>query len=199
MNLQNFRRPTLETNQRLESTATLLQHVRKGDADARERLCSAYLPMLTKWAHGRLPQGTKSVAETDDLVQVTLMRALNAIEEFTPQREGAFLAFLRRILLNAMRDHVRRSFRRPDGEEFDEEKPGDNPSAVEKMVGIETVADYESALSHLSDQQRETVILRLEFGYSYTEIAQATDQPSADAARMMVRRATKKLAKEMAS
>lgn len=87
----------------LESTATLLARVREGDAGARDRLCGQYLPILMRWAHGRLPPVARDLAETADLVQVTLVKALNAVDRFQPRHEGAFLAYLRTALLNVVR------------------------------------------------------------------------------------------------
>src|SRR5262245_66348163 len=103
--------PQPETIAALESTAALLALVRGGDAVARERLCARYLPMLTAWAHGRLPGHARALTDTDDLAQVVLMRALASIDRFEPRREGAFVAYLRRALLNAVRDEVRRAAR----------------------------------------------------------------------------------------
>jgi RNA polymerase sigma-70 factor (ECF subfamily) len=186
--------PQPETLAALESTAALLALVRGGDAAARERLCARYLPMLTAWAHGRLPGHARALTDTDDLAQVVLMRALASIDRFEPRREGAFVAYLRRALLNAVRDEVRRAAReRSDPMEL-ETLPAAEPSAIEREIGRETLEAYEAALALLSDEAREAVILRIEFGYSYPEIASALDRPSADAARMLVTRSVVRLA-----
>ena len=58
------------------------------------------------------------MVDTDDLVQVAVLRALNKVGRFEPHREGAFLAYLRRILLNAVRDEIRRVARRPGMEDL---------------------------------------------------------------------------------
>ena len=92
----------------LESTKTLILRVRNGDAAARERLVARFLPALQRWAHGRLPAKARGMVETDDVVQVSLMRALSRVEEFDPRRQGAFLAYLHRILLNSIREEIRR-------------------------------------------------------------------------------------------
>src|SRR6476660_8945498 len=76
----------------LESTAELLERIRSGDESARERLVSRYLPILKRLGHGRLPARARDLSDTDDLVQVTLIRALDHIETFEMRREGAFLA-----------------------------------------------------------------------------------------------------------
>jgi RNA polymerase sigma-70 factor (ECF subfamily) len=181
----------------LESTAALLSQVRGGDSAARERLCARYLPMLRAWAHGRLPPHSRGLADTDDLAQIVLIRALDAVDRFEPRREGAFVAYLRRILLNAVRDELRRSAReRATGVEPETlVQPG--PSVLEQAIGHEMIERYEEALANLSEENREAVILRLEFGYGYAEIAAALERPSPDAARMMVARSLLRLAEEM--
>lgn len=179
----------------LESTADLLHRVRQGESAARERLVARYLPILRRWAHGRLPPYARDLAETDDLVQITLVRALDHIEEFEPRHEGAFLAYLRRILLNSVRDEIRRVTRRGPREELNEDIAG--PSELSQAVGIDTLLAYEAALATLPEEHQEAVILRIEFGFSFEEVAAAVGSPSANAARMMVTRALARLADAM--
>lgn len=176
-------------NTSLESTADLLSRVRGGDTAARERLVAQYLPMLKRWAHGRLPASARGMMETDDLVQVTLIRALDHVGKFEPRREGAFLAYLRRILLNALRDEIRRSVRRPTGDRLPDDLADGRPSLLEQTIGREAIEFYETALASLPEAQQEAVILRIEFGFGYQEIAEAVGSPSAHAAQMMVSRA----------
>jgi len=181
----------------LETTAALLTRVRAGDALARERLAGRYLPILRRWAHGRLPGHARDLSDTDDLVQVTLLRALDHVKEFEPNREGAFLAYLRRILLNAMRDEIRRSTRRPAREPLDDELPDRGLSVIEQVIGRDTMERYEAALMQLPEEQQEGIILKIEFDFTHQEIADALGKPSANAARMMVARALLKLAELM--
>jgi RNA polymerase sigma-70 factor (ECF subfamily) len=181
----------------LESTALLLEQVRGGDTRARERLVARFLPPLRRWAHGRLPGHARSLADTDDLVQVSLLRALDHVDGFEARREGAFLAYLRRILLNAVRDEIRRSARRPTQDVDSVELPAPDPSLLEQQVGRDTLEAYEGALTRLTEAQREAVIMRLEFGYSYPQIADAMGRTTPNAARMLVARAIVQLAEEM--
>lgn len=181
----------------LESTAVLLEQVRGGDARARERLVARFLPVLRRWGHGRLPSRARGLADTDDLVQVSLLRALDHVEGFEAKREGAFLAYLRRILLNAVRDEIRRSARRPTQDMEAVELPAPDPSLLELQIGRDTLEAYEEALARLTEAQREAVILRLEFGYSYPQIADAMGRTTPNAARMLVARALVQLAEEM--
>ena len=179
------------------STTLLLSQARDGDDDAREELVRRLLPRLRRWAHGRLPLGARDLSDTDDLVQLSLLRALDHVSEFEPRREGAFLAYLRRIVLNAVRDELRRAGRRPGRAVLDESMAQPGPSLVELAIGRQAMAAYEAALATLPDEQREAVIMRIEFGYTYPEIAEALAKPSANAARMAVSRALLRLAEVM--
>jgi RNA polymerase sigma-70 factor, ECF subfamily len=182
----------------LESTAVLFERIRAGDGSARDALFARYLPVLRRWAHGRLPARARGLADTDDLVQVTLIRALNRLGEFEPRREGAFLAYLRHVLLNGVREELRRAARRPSGDDEATAHVVDPaPSVVEQAIGRDTLGRYETALLRLTEEQREATILRLEYDFSYPEIAEALGKTTANAARMLVARALVTLAEEM--
>jgi RNA polymerase sigma factor (sigma-70 family) len=181
----------------LESTATLLARVRNGDHDARERLVRRYLALLQRWAHGRVPPRARRFADTDDLVQTTLMRALGAVQHFEPRREGAFLAYLRKILLNQLRTVVQRADAGPPLRSLPETLEGARPSPLEEAIGSEAMEAYEAALDCLTEDQREAVVLRIEMGLSFQDVAEATESPSADAARMLVARGLARLSERM--
>ena len=181
----------------LESTATLLQLVRHGDRPARERLAARYLQVLRRLAHGRLPLRARDLVDTDDLVQVTLVRALDHVEEFEPRHEGAFLAYMRRILLNQIRDEIRRVARRPARSELEGDLPALDRSPLEEAIGRETVERYEAILDQLKEEQREAIILRLELGFTYQQIAEALGRDSPNAVRMMVTRALVRLGEQL--
>ena len=177
-----------------EPTAVLIDRIRAGDESARELLVSRYLSLLRRWAHGRLPARARDLTDTDDLVQIALLRALDRIEAFEYQREGAFLAYLRRIVLNAIRDEIRRATRRPGIDPVSEDLVASGPSLLDQAIGREVMERYEAALATLPEEKQEAVMLRIEFGMSYPEIAAAVGCPSANAARMMVVRSLAQLA-----
>jgi RNA polymerase sigma factor (sigma-70 family) len=181
----------------LESTATLLARVRDGDRLAREDLVRRYLATLLRWGHGRLPSHARDLSDTQDLVQVTLLKALDHVGSFEPRREGAFLAYLRTILLNEVRGEIRRVARRPGREALSDELSEPEPSPVEKAIGAAALRAYERALDTLSAEEREGVILRIEMGYTHQQVAEALGKPSADAARMLVARAMVRLTEAM--
>ena len=55
-------RPPMETAS-ADSTQQLLHRIRAGDDAARERLLARYLPMLRRWAHGRLPSYARDLGD----------------------------------------------------------------------------------------------------------------------------------------
>jgi RNA polymerase sigma-70 factor (ECF subfamily) len=156
-----------------------------------------YLTLLKRWAHGRVPPRARHLADTDDLVQTTLIRALGAVQHFEPRREGAFLAYLRKILLNQLRTAVERADAGPPLGSLPETLPGARPSPLEEAIGAEAIDAYEAALAGLTEDQRQAVVLRIELGMSFQEVAEATDSPSADAARMLVARGLARLSEQM--
>ena len=156
-----------------------------------------YLPDLTRLAHGRLPKRARGLVDTDDIVQSTLIRALDHVKDFEPERQGAFLAYLRRILFNAIIDEARRVKRAPQSCPVPDDLANHDRSPLEEAIGSETFEAYEAALERLTEPQRNAVIGRLECGYSYARLARELDSPSANAARMLVSRALVRLAELM--
>lgn len=180
-----------------ESTAVLLTLARGGDLAARDRLFGRYLPILRRWAHHRRPGGPHHLDETDDLVQVTMWRAFRRLDTFELRGEGAFLAYLRQILMNAIRDRGRGLHDRPLAETLDTAAPAVAPSPLDEAIGQDCVERIERAMDRLDAEARHAVLLRVEFGMSHQEVALALGKPSADAARMTVTRALLELAKAM--
>lgn len=180
-----------------ESSIELVDRLQRGDADAMDRLFARYLRPLKRWAHGRLPPYARSLSDTQDIVQDGIVRVLANLGTFRPQRTGSFHKYLRMAVMSQVLDEIRRAGRRPAGVELDHELPSGLPSPYELAVRQEDREVYEQALDQLSDDDRELVIGRLEWGLSYAELAQALSRPSVDAARVAARRAAVKLAETM--
>ncbi len=180
-----------------ESTFHLLDRFKAGDREALERLYARYLPRLRRWASGRLPRWARDLADTQDLVQETLLQTFNKVGEFEPQHEGAFQAYLRQAVMNRIRDEIRRVGRKPGQVELADQHEDRNPSPLEQAIGSEAVERYEKALARLKPEEREAIIGRVEMGCSYEELAAALGKPTADAARKAAQRAMVRLAEEM--
>ena len=181
----------------LASTRTLILRIRSGDEAAREELFARLLPGLRRWAHGRLPAAARDLDDTDDLVQTSLARAFRKVEEFEPRRDGAFLAYVHQILINCIREEIRRVRRRPERAELPEEVPDERAELLGRSLGPGAIEAYEAALPLLPEEQQQAVILRLEFGFSYREMAAALARPTPNAARMLFTRGLVRLARLM--
>ncbi len=171
------------------STAELLVRTRDGDFEAREKLAGKYLEPLRRFAHGRLPGNARDLMDTDDLVQDTVVRALDNVQTIQPKRKGSFFAYLRRILTNQVRDQIRRTAKRSRAPVAIEGLRSEDLSPLDQAIEGEFFETYELALSRLSIRQREALTLRIEHGLSYQQVADAIGCSSANAARMVVSRA----------
>ena len=177
-----------------ESSAELLERVRHGDDEALDRLLHRYVPALRRWARGRLPRWARDLADTEDLVQETVVRTLRNLKGFEKRHDGALQAYLREAMMNRIRDECRRAVRRPGLDELDDALPDQNLSPLEAAVGSEMLARYEAGLQRLRPEESELIVARLEMGFSYAEIAVMTGKPTADSARVAVARALVRLA-----
>ena len=181
------------------TTLRLLARARAGDAAALNEVFARTAPALRRWAHGRLPRWARDLADTDDLVQDTMIRTLKQIDVFEYRTDGALQAYLRQAVMNRIRNEIRRSHRHPSPDPLEAAVAATDLSPLEELIGRQTVDAYERALNDLPRQDREAVIGRVELGLSYEDLAKALERPSADAARMAVGRALVKLARLLES
>jgi len=179
------------------TSAELVLRAQAGDREALDRLFERYLPLLRRWAAGRLPRYARDLVDTDDMIQDTLIRTLRNVENFVPRKDGALAAYLRQAVNNRIRDEIRRVQGRPRKESLPDDHQDDGVSPLEEAIGAEAARRYEEALRRVSDEDRELIVARIEMGMSYEEVAHATGKPSVDAARMAVSRALVRLAAEM--
>ena len=180
-----------------ESTVELLARARAGDAAALDEVFARAIPLLKRWASGRLPRWTRDMIDTDDLVQETVVSTLKHIDVFEYRADSALQAYLRQAVMNRIRNEIRRAVRHPAPSPLDSAAPDAGLSPLEELIGKQAVEAYDEAMTALEPEEREAIIGRVELGLSYAELATAMDRPSADAARMAVARALLKLAKQL--
>jgi RNA polymerase sigma-70 factor (ECF subfamily) len=181
----------------LESTIELLARAREGDQGAIDRLFHLHYRPLRRWASGRLPNWARALADTDDLVQETLIQTFKRLDVFEPRRVGALQAYMRQAIVNRIRDELRSRGREPEKRELDDLRAESADSPLALAIGTEAVARYERALATLRPEEREAIIGRVEMGYTYPELADALGKSSADAARKAAERALLRLAEVM--
>ena len=178
-------------------TQDLVLRAKQGQRDALEALLARYRPRLLRWAAGRLPHSARSLLDTGDLVQETLLRAVENIGTIEANGPGAFEGYVRHAVLNRIRDQVRWARRRAGSEPVSESLVDRAPSPLEEAIGADVVRRYEDAMALLSEEERQLLHLRIELDLGYEEIAAMIGRPSADATRMATQRALNKLAYTM--
>ena len=181
-----------------DSSFDLVQRARGGDEAALNALCARYLPRLQRWAHGRLPASARGALDTHDLDQATLTQVVRRLHAFEPRHEAAFQGYVRRTLINRIRDDARRVKHRGAPDALGTDIPAEDPSPLEEAVGREALERYEAALERLRPEDRHAIIARVEMRLPYPDVAAALGKPSVAAAHMAVSRALVRLAQEMA-
>jgi RNA polymerase sigma-70 factor, ECF subfamily len=180
-----------------DSTVDLLDQVKRGDDRALETILQRQMPGLVRWAHGRLPSSSRGMLDTCDLVQDTMVAAVRRFDGLELRRQGALCAYLRQAILNRVRDLVRRDRCRPGWTSLPENLADGGPSPLEQLIGSENVARYEAALQKLTARDREAIVARVELQVNYEQLAVVLGVPTANAARVAVTRAMKRLAEAM--
>src|SRR5262245_33786527 len=178
----------------LDTTLTLVTRARQGDRAAMELIAARYQLALTRFAHGRIPAAARGLVDTCDIVQLAIVRTLGRLDSIELSASGSLLAYLRRAVLNQVRDEIRRTQRRPQAETLSPELPSQERDPLEQVIGAQTLERYEAALLKLPPDQQEAFIMRMEMDCGYREIAASLCRPSAESARMLVRRAVQALA-----
>lgn len=147
---------------------------RSSDDVAFERYVLPEVDVLLRVAISR----TQDVADAEDLVQDTLLRAYRAIGRFDGRHPRAWLLT---ILRNTQANRVRRRrpslLRDPEAGERLLESQSAHDSAEQVVVGEEFDATVEDAFSRLPSRFREVVELVDIDGLSYQEAADALGVP----------------------
>jgi RNA polymerase sigma-70 factor, ECF subfamily len=128
---------------------------------------------------------TGEVAEAEDLLQETLVKAYLAFEQFTPGTN--FRAWVLRILANTHISRFRHEQRLPATISWEElgantqrgvfDPPGKDKGPEEEALGEALDAEVGPALARLPEEFRSAVILSDMFELSYQEIARALGVP----------------------
>jgi RNA polymerase sigma factor (sigma-70 family) len=177
-----------------DSTLDVLERARGGDGAAARVLIERTVGPLRRWARGRLPYYARAGANTEDVVQDAVLRALARVDHFEHRSVDGMQKYLRESVRNRIRDEVRRVTRRGIGEELPESLHASGYSPLEELILKERSERYLAALRTLKPNDRMAIIFRLEHHHSFEEIARKLGKATPDAARMAVTRAVKRLA-----
>jgi len=173
-----------DMNARFEDMKDVSAAMKNANDDESARLIERALPTFRRWLHGRVPASFG--LEQEDLVKEAATRVVESRRGRQPTHTGAF-QILRQSVINRIRDELRKQGRQPSGGEDIDTNP-ELPYTVDQ---------YREALQKLTERNRDLIVARVEHGQSYEEIAETFSLPGADAARMSVARAIKRLVEKL--
>lgn len=146
----------------------LVRRVRKGDDEAFRVLFDRHAPPLWRFLRDLL--GTESAA--DEALQETVVRAFSRFDQL--EHDERLLPWLfgiaRHVALESLRAR-KRDFPDDARELEDGEDGQDDPEAV--LLGREAAAHVEQALQALSPDRRAALVMRVDHGLGYDDIARA--------------------------
>ncbi|TWU08701.1 ECF RNA polymerase sigma factor SigR [Symmachiella macrocystis] len=182
---------------------------RKGDAAALGALLQACRYYLRYIAQEELGRDLQAKEDASDLVQVTMLKAQSKFQEFQGGDHEALRQWLRKILLNSLKDFYRKykgAERRTVNKEVQldnssqrirlEELIADDLTPSKVIMNDEREAALTKALERLPEDQRRVIYLRSRKHMGYSEISKIMDR-SAEAARQLWIRAVEGLAAEL--
>jgi len=116
----------------------------------------------------------------DDIFQDTFIKVLDKIKKEKYSDEGKFLPWVLRIAHNLCMDHFRKNQKEKivanDNPEFDilDNISIEDSHKEDQIIADEDQIDIAKYLELLPDEQREVVVLRHYYDYSFKEIAEMT-------------------------
>jgi RNA polymerase sigma-70 factor (ECF subfamily) len=185
--------------QRATIVVDLLQQARAGDAQAAGLLLERYRPYLRVIAQRLLDEQLAARIDASDLVQQTCLSVLGRLPQFDGVGEAAFIAWLRTVHENNIRDAIRdhlHAQKRAAGREVSydtgplaaaEQAALRASSPSQRVMQGERAVELAAALQQLPDDQREAVRLRYLEGRSLAEIAERTGRSTVAAAGLVKR------------
>jgi RNA polymerase sigma factor (sigma-70 family) len=135
--------------------------------------------------------------DTQDVVNEAVHKGMSHINDFEVRHPGALVSYMRTILRHLIIDYVRRRTRQPIKVTLDEHQPDRGRSPLDQALGAERLALYRAARARLKPRDAELIVLKLEDGRSYDEMAALLGFPSNNSARVATHRAILRLAREL--
>jgi RNA polymerase sigma-70 factor (ECF subfamily) len=162
----------------MDHDTDLVERCLKGGGGAWEELVRSH----TRLVYGACYRFTGRVDEAHDLTQEVFLRVFRSLHTFNPE-SGAFRTWLVRLTRNLLIDNYRKNKKHQIVDALD-----DQIYALEETSGLGGQADrllrrreaqeaLQSALSQLSPELREAVILRDFQELEYREIGESLDIP----------------------
>jgi RNA polymerase sigma-70 factor, ECF subfamily len=152
------------------SDPVLVTRAKDGDRLALEALCARHAPRVERLALHLL----RDPEDARDAAQEALAKVCVRLKQF--RGESRFSTWLHRLVVNTCRDAAERRSSRTHDELPDDVPASDGDPATEARVS-ELRRELCASLAAISPVQAQVVVLKDAMGYSFEEIAGATDMP----------------------
>jgi RNA polymerase sigma-70 factor, ECF subfamily len=177
-----------------EISRELLEQAKAGSPEALNRLYERCAGRLLALIRLRLGKDLRSRLESRDILQATLLKSLEHLNDLNGNETRSLMAWLARIAEHEIRDcadfhhRQRRDAARESALDDAAPLPALTRSALSRVILNEQAAQLETALESLSETHREVIVLRKFEELSFAEIATRLGK-SEDACRMLLARA----------
>jgi RNA polymerase sigma-70 factor, ECF subfamily len=162
----------------------LIRHAQAGDRHAQAGLAERYWDRLYRWLYHL----TRDPHSAEDLTQDTFLKAFAHLNRF--QAGTNFVAWLFRIAHNNFANYCRANVRKREA--LSEELPDRQAGPVEEAASSEALQGLARAIERVPAEFRAALLLRVEEGLSFREIARVLDLTE-ETARWRVFKARQKL------
>jgi len=185
-------------------TFDLLELHRAGDSWALEELLRRHYPRVQRVVRVRLGPALAARVEVGDVVQQTMARAVERLDEFTPRDDARLIHWLARIAENEIlrlakyhgaerRNPGREHQAMPPGQSGSWQPPSPSTQVPERAARREREQIVDACLAGLAEDQREVVLLREYVGGDWAFVATEMRR-SSEAAQQLYQRARRALA-----
>jgi RNA polymerase sigma-70 factor (ECF subfamily) len=184
-----------------ETGAALLERARAGSSEALGALLERSAQKLLALIRLRLGPRLRARLESRDILQATLLKAVERFGSFEGNQAGSLMAWLARIAENEIRDQA--DFHSAQRRDIAFAVPLEATSGIDRLAARvrsqtsrialgEQLTRLERALETLDPDQRDVVVLRRLQELTFPDVAERMDR-SPDACRMLFARAMTRL------
>lgn len=166
----------------------LIQRAKRGDTKAFAELYQTNVQKVYRYIYHR----TNDTQMAEDLTSEVFTRAFKAIREYQDQGKP-FVAWLYSIAHARVVDQYRKAERRPPESDLDDEPIPVNSDMDSELIRSQAAKILKDAISRLTGEQQQVVILRFVENYHLEEVATIMGK-NANAIKALQHRALRALA-----